>query len=63
MVPAGHEMAREQFKVGGNTYFDAADIATAGQLNVSKKGDSFSFQQKKSKVFSIPKPEALNPII
>ena len=47
MVPAGHEMAREQFKVGGNTYFDAADIATAGQLNVSKKGDQLQFSTEK----------------
>ncbi len=45
LVPAGHEVAREQFKSAGN-YFDAATAAGDG-LQVTKSGNNLSFTNGK----------------
>nr|WP_317125671.1 glycoside hydrolase family 2 TIM barrel-domain containing protein [Sinomicrobium pectinilyticum] len=43
MVPAGHEIAREQFKVGQGSFFDHPGDNTAGTLLVKHQGDLLHF--------------------
>src|SRR5690606_35078616 len=43
LVPSGHEVAREQFKAGGD-YFAAAGKGGSDKLEVKKEGDKLSFK-------------------
>ncbi|WP_255584588.1 beta-galactosidase domain 4-containing protein [Zunongwangia sp. SCSIO 43204] len=43
MVPANHEIARAQFKVGENTFFATAEGETSGKLKVKKQGNELQF--------------------
>lgn len=42
LVPGGHEMAREQFKLGGDSFFTTA-VANKGKLNFKKSGNILTF--------------------
>jgi beta-galactosidase len=46
MVPAGHEIAREQFKVGTTTYFDTPK-SREGKLEINKQGNTIRFTSGK----------------
>ncbi|MDN3595526.1 glycoside hydrolase family 2 TIM barrel-domain containing protein [Zunongwangia endophytica] len=43
MVPAGHEIAREQFKIGETTYFAENNTEATGDLKVKKQGEKLQF--------------------
>ncbi|RAV30183.1 beta-galactosidase, LacZ type [Sinomicrobium soli] len=43
MIPAGHEIAREQFVLGGKDYFDRREETVEGKLKVRQKGTILSF--------------------
>lgn len=43
LIPASHELAREQFKLGEHSYFEHA-IANQGNLKYKKQGDQIVFE-------------------
>ena len=43
MIPVHHEIAREQFKIGENSFFSAAAENSSGKLSVTKKDNLLSF--------------------
>ncbi|MCL6218011.1 glycoside hydrolase family 2 TIM barrel-domain containing protein [Zunongwangia pacifica] len=47
MVPANHEIAREQFKLGENTFFAEEGADATGNLKVKTKGDQLLFSTAK----------------
>jgi beta-galactosidase len=42
LVPAGHEVAREQFRLSKNDFFESEDI-TSGQLQIKRDGKKMAF--------------------
>ncbi len=43
LMPAGHEIAREQFSIGNNSYFSNEEQSTSGELKHSVNNDVLSF--------------------
>ena len=44
LVPAGFELAREEFKIGAGNYFANANDDAEGKLNYKKKGTTLTFE-------------------
>lgn len=47
LIPAGHEMAREQFSISANSYFSSVDKAPEDKLKWSVKNDILHFNTTK----------------
>lgn len=43
LVPKGHELAREQFAISNDTWFDHTNVSTAGELDYSMDGAILNF--------------------
>lgn len=48
MIPAGHEIAREQFRIGNTSFFDSPPKSNPGKLKTERKGNRLHFSTERT---------------